>query len=353
MKQVAGELFRRTYQYFLGWRNFTNSIRQAQSFRKIVIEHKGGTCVTRGMIADMKREMKMRFGKAGHWPWIALYTELRGEYIKGWVPDDFYAYKMLPRFNPHPGAKLSTIKSFDHRLFPGFAVEPLLIRVNRVWFDSKMNRRDPRHIFQKLRAKDQEIVIKRDGSPSGLEINFIRTSELSLDLFLPGKDYLIQPSVKQHVELAKLYDKSINTLRLTTFIKKSGEIEIKHRSLRFGVAGNRIVNVSKGGLCVILDNKGKVITQAMNDIGTGKGTKHPDTGYSLADLQVPSIAEAEQRCKKAHLTFPYIRFIAWDLYIDEESKPKMIEWNAMRPDMWVNEALIGPLWGEEIGELGD
>lgn len=349
--KFAGFLVRKGFSVFVNWRNYSNSRKQAQKFRKAVVRDNGYSCVTSGMIREIKAEMRERYGDAGHWPWIALYAELRGEYIPGWVPDDFYTYVMLPVMNPLPGAGMSTIKSFDHQLFPGFAIQPELLRINNVWFDSEMKPVDPHEQIERLRAEGRELVIKRDKSPSGQEIDFIRSNELSMGLFRAGYNYLIQPSLTQHRSLAKLYSHSVNTLRITTLLSDRGTIEIKHRSLRFGVAGKRIVNVSLGGFCLILDSDGKVRSGALDELGVNNGDSHPDTGYRFSDLRVPAVSEAEELCRQAHLRFPYLRFIAWDLYIDLEGNPRMIEWNAIRPDMWVNEALIGPLWSQ--GELDE
>lgn len=350
--KVAGDMIRKGYGSFERWRSYANSRKQAREFRKEVVRENGKSHVTPSMLRSMKEEMKQRFGDPGHWPWIALYAELRGEYIPGWVPDDLYSFQMLPGMNPTPGAEMSTVKSFDHRLFPGFAIEPELIRINRAWFNSKMEPADPHESMDRLRREGRELVIKRDRSPSGEEIDFIRSEDLSMELFRNEYNYLVQPSLVQHESLAALYSGSVNTLRVTTFLREDGSIEIKHRSLRFGVGGKRIVNVSKGGLCFILTPDGAVSSSALDKLGLSRGEIHPDTGYRFSDLRVPSVPEAEERCRKAHLRFPYLRFIAWDLYIDTDGVPGMIEWNALRPDMWVNEALIGPLWSrEQIDEI--
>ena len=302
----------------------------------------------------MKREMKKRFGDEGHWVWIALYTEVRGEYIEGWVPDDFYSFRILPYINPQPWNRLSTCKSFDHRLFPGFAIVPELIRINGIWFDAEMKRVDIEEEVKRLGAENREFVIKRDSSPSGHGIDFVDGADLSLDYFKRGFNYLIQPSIKQHESLSQLHHASLNTFRVTTFIKSSGNVEVKFRTLRVGSGGRRIANVSRGGLLLFLNEEGRAVTNALDEWGIEGEQAHPDTRFYYSDLKVPSVPLAEELCRRNHLQVPYVRLIAWDLYIDQNEMPQMIEWNAVRPDLWVNEAWIGPLWGEEeIGEVLD
>ena len=108
MIKKAGNFIRKGFESFNRWRGYTNSRKEARNFRKIVNAHKGKSCVTGEMISSMKAEMKQRFGDEGHWPWIALYSELRGEYIKGWVPNDFYVFEIIPAVNPVHISYLST-----------------------------------------------------------------------------------------------------------------------------------------------------------------------------------------------------------------------------------------------------
>ncbi|WP_147303665.1 sugar-transfer associated ATP-grasp domain-containing protein [Rhodohalobacter sp. SW132] len=344
-----GNLIRNGYSAFTRWRNYSNSRKQAKNFRDAVIKENGGSRVTSDMITSMKSEMKERFGDDGHWPWIALYAELRGEYIPGWLPDDHYAFQFLPSINRDPGAVLSTVKTYDHRLFQGFAIEPLALRISGSWFLGDMRKIENEDPLRYIRNLGREIVIKRDKAPSGKGILFKHSNEVTDNDFKPGYDYLVQPSVRQHTSLAELHRESVSTLRITTYLMPDGAIEVKHRTIRFGVSKDRVVNSS--GLFVFLNDDGHVVSNARDDLGLDRGSEHPDTKYPYKNLIVPSMSIAIQHCKEAHLTFPYIRFIAWDLYIDETGQPKMIEWNARRPDMWVNEALIGPLWGDEFDSL--
>lgn len=347
MSRLIGKWIRNGYKSFERWRSYSNSRKQARAKRKEIVNRKGDSCVTAKMEQEMKKEMKNRFGDEGHWVWIALYTELRGEYLKGWVPDDFYSFRILPYLNPNPWAKVSTCKSYDHRLFPGFATVPRIIRINGLWFDAEMNTVEIEKKVAELRSEQCELVIKRDGSPSGFEIDFINGADLSLEYFKENDNYLIQPSLKQHQSLSRIHSHSLNTVRITTFFTSSGNVEVKFRTLRVGVGGTRIANVIRGGLLLFLNQEGGTVTNALDELGIEVGDTHPDTHFPYSDIRVPSVPKADELCKSNHLKIPYVRLIAWDLYINQNGEPRMIEWNAVRPDLWVNEAHLGPLWSEE------
>jgi hypothetical protein len=321
-------------------RTFANSRKEAKRIRENLLREKESV-VTRRVMALIKNYSNKRFNDDSFWPWLAVYTELRGGFQEGWIPYDFYKNNLLPVWNPINKTSLSFMKTFDYRLFGEHCINPIAVRISGIWFDMNMSRMDENDVCDLMQGVDLEIVIKRDRSRSGEEIQFVRSSEFSFSLFKNGYDYLVQPSVQQHEKLAAIHPASVNSLRITTFLDSRGEITVKHRSLRIGTSGDRIVNTS--GYFFFINDLGKVYSDAYGNTGENLGGIHPDTGYRYRDLYLPEIKKAEVLCIQSHKRFPYARFIGWDLYLDRKGEPKLIEWNT-RPDIWVNEAIIGPLW---------
>jgi len=344
MKQFTGQLIRQLYNSFETWRNHANSRKQAESIQKQIVSKKGYSVVNKELRKKIRKYAEKRFGDRGYSAWLETYTELKEEFKEGWVPDDYYTFEMIPVLNSRNIAALSNYKSFDHRLFPGFAIDPLFVKINGQFYDYSQRTVTSEEMIDKLREYNDEIVIKLDSAPSGKGVFFKQSGLAVSNDFQAYDNFLIQPSLKQHVILNELYPHSLNTLRVTTFVGRAGETSVKHLSLRFGRFGNRIANVSAGGLSVYVDSDGNVVSDAVDEIGLNSGHKHVDTSYIYKNLKVPGVPEAINKCKKAHRLFPYLKFIAWDLFIDEYETPGLIEWNAWMPDMWVNEALIGPLW---------
>ncbi len=92
-----------------------------------------------------------------------------------------------------------------------------------------------------------------------------------------------------------------------------------------------------------LDSGGCVISDAFNGIGMEAGDRHPDSGICYRDIVVPCYARAQAACLGAHARYPYAGVVGWDVCIDAEGTPRMLEWNAKSPNLWLNEALIGPI----------
>jgi len=343
MKQFTGQTIRQLYNAFESWRNYSNSRKQAKNIREQIVRKKGYSVLNKKLRKEISLYAQKRFGSAGYAPWLETYTELREEFKEGWIPDDYYTFEMVPKLNPRDFANISNLKTYDHRLFEEFAIRPFAVRINGRFYDHSHQIISFRQLKERLNEFDGEVVIKRDLAPSGKEIVFKQATSVSEQEFHQKYNYVIQPSVKQHRELEKLHPESVNTIRVTTYIDPGGNLSTKHISLRFGKEGIRISNMAAGGLSIFLDKEGRAVTNAYNELGMDAGERHPTTNVLYKELQVPGMNECIEMCIQSHHRFPYLRFIAWDIFIDREARPKMIEWNAWMPGMWEAEALIGPL----------
>jgi hypothetical protein len=136
MKKNIGTIIRGSYDRFNVWREYANSRRQAHAFRERVTRAKGSITVDRKMIRHIKSYAGEVFGTENYWPWLALYAEMRGEFIEGWIPDDYYTFLLIPSLNPETASQLSLAKSFDHTLFGDEVVRPLAVRVSGVFIIS-------------------------------------------------------------------------------------------------------------------------------------------------------------------------------------------------------------------------
>lgn len=144
-----------------------------------------------------------------------------------------------------------------------------------------------------------------------------------------GKEkWLLQEKVEgQHHLLNKLYDNSVNTIRLMT-VNSGSSIDTMGALLRMGTGGRRIDNWSAGGVVVPIDeNTGKLTRWGYYKPGFGtKSEKHPDSGIVFEGYDVPGFQEAVQQAKYLHSLLFGIHSIGWDIAITENG-PMFIEGN--------------------------
>lgn len=142
----------------------------------------------------------------------------------------------------------------------------------------------------------------------------------------PGIDLMVQPKLTQHSEMNRLYDKSINTLRIVTILKEHKPYLIG-MFLRLGGHGSVVDNMSAGGLGVGINEDGTLKKYGFlhNKYGT-KTTKHPDTGIEFSSFKIPYFKEAIELVKETHKKFYYVPAVGWDVCITEDG-PIIIEGN--------------------------
>jgi len=339
----AGAIIRNGYNRFEKWRTYSNSRKQADRLREKVIRKKGYTVADDTLIGHIKEYAANVFGDQNYWHWLALYTEIRGEFLEGWIPDDYYSFEWILAMNPRNISGLSMIKSFDHRLFPDHAISPIALRINGNLYNYNYEEIRNEDFLKKLREYDSEVVIKLDCGPSGTGLAFKHSRDVSESDISDSANYLIQPAVEQHAEMKKLSARSVNTIRVVTLLNSAGKVETFFSSLKFGISDSRVDNVNIGGRFLLLDSDGVVISNPYNELGL-ECAECIASGFRYKGFRVPSYRRAVEICKEQHLNFPYTKFIAWDVFIDKDSNPKIVEWNTRLPGMWVNEAVAGPLW---------
>lgn len=316
--------------------------------RKELIAVNGGTAISSSLMKAIKAYSQNAFGSRAYWPWLAVYTELRGAFCEGWIPQDYYRFELLPRLNPEKFMRFSEAKSFDHKIFNDCIVEPLLLRSNNQFCDKNGNLKSREEVQNYLAGLNQEIIIKPDAGRGGDSIIFRHSTQLNLDDLPANSDLVIQKVVTQHPEMNRLYPHSINTFRVMTYLDQTGKIEVKFIIIRFGVGGSRVDNTSNGGGWIFIQQDGTPEPEGYDAYGFPIGTHHPDTGTRYAGLQLPFLNKITALCKKAHRNFPYTRIIGWDAFINEGEEAKLIEWNANNPFWCSIEAHFGPFLKELV-----
>ena len=140
------------------------------------------------------------------------------------------------------------------------------------------------------------------------------------------KQYLVEECVKQHKDMDKLGASSVNTLRIVT-IRKNEKVNIMLRCIRMGNGVNAVDNFHSGGMYSMFDEKGIVITDAVDRKGNSY-EKHPFTNTKIKGFKIPFYKETIDMCIKASEVIPEIRYIGWDIAITKDG-PLIIEGNEL------------------------
>jgi len=320
---------------------------QAHKYRKEVVKRYGRSVINRQVKKTMKEYARERFGKTSYWPYLALYTEIRGEFIEEWLPVDYYKYVLLPRINPKPSSYLSEHKTFDYRIFGDFAVKPLFLFISGMFLNPDLEVSEDNQVKKFLSDYNNNIVIKEESGCQGKQVSIIHSSEFIPEKLKRNVNYIIQPYIKQYKVLNDLYPESLNTFRVTTYLKDDGSVDIKFVILKFGLDGVKVDNMAAGGHHIYFDISGKPSTFGYDKYGFESGERHKNTGYLYSNVKIPMFNKMIEKCKNAHKKYPYVRLIGWDVCIDDSGEPKLVEWNVDNPGFWIFEAKCGPMWTDD------
>lgn len=142
------------------------------------------------------------------------------------------------------------------------------------------------------------------------------------------KEFIIEDVVKQHNELAKFNESSLNTIRVYTLLCADGKARVLLAIIRFGRKGNTVDNFHSGGVTAVVDvEKGIVSTDALNRAHV-KCTNHPDSGLPIKGFKIPCWDKIVEATTDAAKIIPTLRHIGWDVALKEDGNVELIEGNS-------------------------
>ena len=148
----------------------------------------------------------------------------------------------------------------------------------------------------------------------------------------------LEELVKQHPDMNKLCEKSVNTMRIMTF-NDHGKSRIIWMGLRVGNGINSIDNFHAKGMAVNIDiNTGKLVGNAI-DKDLNEYEEHPFTHVKFDGFQIPCFEEAKKMVLEASLRSDKILVVGWDVAISDKG-PVIIEGNR-RPGFDIVQVLSG------------
>ena len=178
------------------------------------------------------------------------------------------------------------------------------------------------------------VVIKpaRSSEGKGVQLISVKDGISTVDgktigqLFKEYKqDFLIQDWVRQHEGMAALNPTSVNTMRILSY--HSGmEVLIIYSVVRIGRSGSVVDNQCAGGISTVIDKDGRLGKEAFGGFSKDN-IDRTDTGILLDGYQLPSYDKAIALVKRLHLKLPFFNLVGWDIAIQEDGEPVLIEFN--------------------------
>ena len=138
-------------------------------------------------------------------------------------------------------------------------------------------------------------------------------------------DCILEETVVQHPEMARLYPGSVNTVRIATLLGDRDE-GLVYAFVRIG-NGRVMDNVDAGGMAARVSLDSGVINSVAADKQGHEYNRHPLTDAVITGFLLPDFEAAKAMCLEAMRVIPQVRFVAWDVALTPEG-PRLIEGNS-------------------------
>ena len=281
--------------------------------------------------------------------WHKLYSSRSGCYDVRYIPEDLYYSKIDQYFNNMKYGWGVNDKNYYSMWFSDIKQPRTLIRIINGLFYSENYKLINKKQAVDILSDHAKFIIKpsvETGKSKGIVFFEKEKNNKSIEELideLPGKNYIVQEIIRQHHKLSEVHESSINTVRVMSIILDN-KVNIVSAVLRMGVNGSSVDNASAGGIACGIKKDGK-LRDVAHTIKGDSYTVHPQ-GFVFKDAEIPSYNEILDLVKKAHEKLAHFRLVSWDVAVDENGEPILIEANMRKGGATVHQFNNGPLFGE-------
>lgn len=158
-------------------------------------------------------------------------------------------------------------------------------------------------------------------------------------------DCIVQEIIHQHPSLAALHENSVNSIRMVT-CSFQGKTEVLSSVIRIGAGESRIDNATRGGVFCGVTDSGRLRKYAHDKKGNVY-KEHPKGG-DFSQCVIPNYDQCKELVIKLSNRFYRIaKLISWDLSVDVDGNPVLIEVNLCYGGATIHQIANGPLYGDK------
>lgn len=293
--------------------------------------------------------------------WHELFYAVRGRFEAEIVPPDAFYLSILPKLNHSALADAWSDKNYASEVFFGLPMpETLLKCIDKRLYTSEYSPVSISEAVEMLRSAGEKVLVKPSlNSGIGKGVSIFETADLKEEelrkiLRERNGNCIFQRLIRQCEQLRKLNSSSINIIRVIS-LRLNDWIYTLNATVRFGNPGE-ITDISK-------DAHG---TETMNLLGmTEDGTLH-DVVYhydgsttASSDYGVQSgeklmaYEKVIKLSQEAHKRLLHFDFVGFDIAIDENNEPLIIEANIGTPGIFAYQYVHGPLFKDQLSAVLD
>lgn len=277
--------------------------------------------------------------------WVQVYSGKTGIYSPEYVGSDIHYYNVEWSKIDFDYLRAFLDKNYMDVILPCVKHPPTLIRkIHGQYLDVGFNPITKQQAVDKLFENlEPGVVVKISRASSGGKgVRFLgkdSTMDDISDALDVDRDVAVQLVMRQHPEMAKMNASSVNTIRIICIILDGESIPLS-AVVRIGNSGSRVDNFSSGGVGCGVKPDGH-----LNDCGyTQKGERYDVHPFS--EGFVPNFDKALEAVMRCHMHVPMFGVASWDIAIDADGEPVLIEYNVGGAGIDIQQYNNGPLYGK-------
>ena len=165
-------------------------------------------------------------------------------------------------------------------------------------------------------------------------------------------NFIVQEKLKQSPKTAIFNDSSLNTFRICSLLL-NGKVSVSNITLKFGGKGSLVDNFAGGGSSVGFTPDGQIYDYGYD--GNMEKIYTYGDGKPLKGVRIDEVKDIVDFVKENHQHYlPLVGFVGWDVALDADNKPVMIEVNTTIPGVTVDQVVTNvPSFGDRTEEVID
>ena len=287
--------------------------------------------------------------------WARLYKKEYG-FNPYFISSVNQSYQLRAKINPRSQVCSLENKALVDIYFPEIPFPEVYVRrINNSFYDQEMNRISFEEATTILQQMGSFIIKPSLGTMCGkgvkkyvIEEGKVASREWFSEVFEGAtSNFIAQEVLVQHPDISRLNPTSLNCCRITSIYING--IYTYGAMLKIGKKGAHIDNWNSGYL-VGINSDGSVKEKGWDD--KLSPVYQTDNGIVFDSIQYPCFQDLLQSIERYHKKyFPQCGIVGWDVIIDQQNNPKVIEANLAIPGIPAEQLCSGPFFKMVHDEL--
>lgn len=292
--------------------------------------------------------------------YFLAYKILNGSFDPTLLPQVYEYPYFYNKFNPYNSRIRLCHKSFAELLYGKLVAMPetVLRSYGGAIFDKDYTAVSRTKAIELLNCIDEPLLIKEaTESMQGLGVKLLDDENRNrLSDYLQNhrrgeylSDFVIQKFVGQSEATKQFNPTSLNCFRVTT-LNINGKISTHNICFKAGPVNSIVDNIGKGKRGVMVGMSLDGVLRPFGIYGNGeKAYSHNNVAFE--GVKIPGIDGVIETAVKLHSVVEECALIGWDLALDADTKPVLIEGNTIDPGISAEQLVSGPIFGDRIAEV--